>query len=304
MNNQFNKPKGFGEILDQTFRLSKNHFTHFFMILLIIMGPIFLLQAVVDLFAGASFFRTVGTGTEWYEQILSRFEEPSADYSTGIGTLIGIISIGLISLIVYPIADAAILLAIDQIRKQEEYSVGSVLKKAFSRFWPILGSNILYGLIIIGIVIVPIILVALVGVFGTAANPVVGILIAILLGLGFLVVLVYLLTRWSFYFASVVLENNAPGISRSWKLTRNRTWVIVGLYIVFSMITGGIGYAIQLTFGAILGNSVVMNIIVNMTTLLTTMIFTVGYAIMFFDLKTRHDADDLKEMIEEYNEVK
>jgi hypothetical protein len=31
------------------------------------------------------------------------------------------------------------------------------------------------------------------------------------------------------------------------------------------------------------------------------MIFSVGYAVMYLDLKVRHDADDLKEMIEDYD---
>ena len=43
--------------------------------------------------------------------------------------------------------------------------------------------------------------------------------------------------------------------------------------------------------------------IVSLASIFTTLIFSVGYAVMYLDLKVRHDADDLKEMIEDYNVV-
>ena len=186
-------------------------------------------------------------------------------------------------------------------RKNEEFTIGSVIKRAFSRFWPILGSTLLFGLIVFGIIIIPIIIVTLVGLFGSAANPVAGIISAIILFLGFAVGIGYLLTRWSFYFGSVVFGDDFPGLSRSWSLTRNRTWTLMGLYIVFLLIISCISFALEITFSLLLGNSVLLSMIVNVATIFTTLIFSVGYAVMYLDLKMRHDADDLKEMIEDYN---
>ena len=74
LDKKFVKPKRFGEILDHTFSLSKKRFNVLFSILLIFMGPIYLLQAVIHLFSGTSFFREVGVGGTWYEQILSGFK--------------------------------------------------------------------------------------------------------------------------------------------------------------------------------------------------------------------------------------
>ena len=113
----------------------------------------------------------------------------------------------------------------------------------------------------------------------------------------------YLLTRWSFYFGSAVLDEGSPGFTRSWRLTQKRGWPLIGLYIVFSLIIGVISSAIELTFGLFLGNSVLLSMIVSLASIFTTMIFSVGYAVMYLDLKVRHDADDLKEMIEDYNVV-
>lgn len=75
----------------------------------------------------------------------------------------------------------------------------------------------------------------------------------------------------------------------------------MGLYIVFYLIITSISFAVKSTFAVVLGNSVLLNIIVNLTSLLTTLFFSVGYAVMYLDLKLRHDADDLKELIENYD---
>ena len=300
MNTQFNKPKGFGEILDHTFRLSKHNFSNFFMIFLFLIGPFYLLEAIVLLISGTGFFREGGTEGAWYEQIISRLETTTYTDSSSLGIDIGYIFILLGSLILLPVAQAAILLAVNHIRNNEEYTIGSVIKKAFTRFWPLFGSTILFCLIVFGIILIPAIIGFLVGIIGFESNPIMSVLLGIILFLGFAVGFVYLMTRWSFYFGSVTLKEGTPGFLRSWRLTRKRTWVIIGLYIIFSLIISSISSAIELSFTMFLGSSVLVTTIVNLVTLLTTMIFSVGYAVLYFDLKIRHDADDLKDMIEDY----
>jgi len=297
---KFNRPKGFGEILDLTFRLSKYKFSDFLLINLIFMGPIYLLQVFIQLISGVSFFRELGAGDVWYEQILSSFEDTG---TASLGADLSIIAVSFLSIFLFPVASAAILIAINHMRRNENYTVGSVIKKAFSRYGPILGSSILFVLLVIGLVFIPIIIVVLVGVVGSLANPIVGILMAILLFIGFAIGIGLLLTRWSFYFGSVVLDDEVLGFSRSWKLSQKRTWALFGLYIVFSLIVSSISYAVEVSFGIFLGNSVLLSIISGVVSLFTTMIFSVGYAVMYLDAKTRHDADDLKEMIEDYNAV-
>lgn len=301
MDSKFLKPKGFGEILDHTFSISKNRFKDFFMIFLILMGPIYLVEAIIELISGTSFFREVGTGSTWYEQMLTSFTETGTIDSGSIGADISLIVVGLFTVILGPVAEAAILFGIDHIRKNEEFTVKLLMKQAFSRFWPMIGSSILFGLIVFGIILIPIFVIGFTGVVGSMAlNPIVGVLLAIVLFLAFGAVIAFLLTRWSFYFGSVVLDRQSPGFGRSWRLTRGRTWVLIGLYIVFYLIISIISFAVEATLGIALGNSVLLSIITNIVTLITTMIFSVGYGVMYFDLKTRHDADDLKELIDDY----
>lgn len=298
---KFNRPKGFGEILDLTFTLSKNKFKDFFMVLLIFMGPLYLLQAVIQLASGVSFFREIRvTGGGWFENIVAGFDETESmniDASTD-GLLVGIFGFFL-----FPVASAAILIAVNKIIKNEEYTIGSVIKQAFSRYGAIIGSSILFALIAFGLFVLPIFIITITTIAGIAIHPVLGIGLAIILFLGFAIGICYLLTRWSFYFGSAVLGEGSPGLSRSWRLTRKRTWVIIGLYIIFILLITLISTTVELSFGLLLGNSVLLSMITSVVTIFTTLILSVGYAVIYLDLKVRHDADDLKDMIEDYNVV-
>jgi hypothetical protein len=308
VNAKFSKPKGFGEILDHTFRLSKNRFKDFFLIFLILLGPVYLLQALIELAAGVSFFRTVGTGETWFDGIVNSFSGEFTDEGgpeVNLAAELGTGLIGLISIILAPIAQAAILFALNHMRKNEEFTVKLVIKEAFSRFWPIIGSSLLFGVIVFGIVFVPIFTIGFAGVFGAALlEPGVGIVVAgVVLLLAFAVAVAYFLTRWSFYFGAAAIENDAPGLGRSWRLTKKRGWILLLLFIVFGLIVGIVSSAFELTFGLVLGNSVLYGMIVNVVSLFTSMLFAVGFGVMFLDLKTRHDADDLNEMIDDYNAI-
>jgi hypothetical protein len=301
---KFKKPKGFGEILDHTFSLSKNRFKEFFMILIVFMGPVYLLQAIIQMVTGTSFFRETGSGGQWYEQILSNLDNSNSFDSSSLGADFGLIVVGLISFLLFPVAEAAILFAIDHFRKGEDFTVRSVIKEAFRRFWPILGSSILFGLILLGIILIPILIIAFSGgALAAAVNPILGILVGLLLFIVFAIGVGLLITRWSFYFGSVVLDKVSPGFARSWRLSQKRTWVLFGLYIVFYLIVSIISVAVQLVFGALLGDSVLLGLIANLASLFTTMIFSVGYGIMYLDSKTRNDAEDLKELIEDYQSI-
>ncbi|MFD2043703.1 hypothetical protein ACFSTA_04850 [Ornithinibacillus salinisoli] len=296
MDDQFNKVKGFGEILDQTFRLCKKNFSNFFLIFLIILGPIYLLEALLSLASGTSFFRQVGSGTNWFEQIISGYDETLNNTTTGSD-----IFLGLLILILTPVAYAAILFAVSLMRNNVEFTAKMVIKKAFSKFWPIFWSSLLFGLILFVLVFALIMIVVIPSTIGSFINPFMGIAWGVLLFLGLGLVIAIFLTRWSFYLCATVLEEDAPGISRSWQLTRQNLWRILGLYVVIILITTIIGAAIEGVFSLFLGSSVLVTIIVDLVAILTSIILAVAYAVIYFDLKVRNDGDDLKEMIDEYS---
>ncbi|WP_421381955.1 hypothetical protein ACOJQI_21485 [Bacillus salacetis] len=316
MNSELNRPKRVGEILDQTFRLSKNKFVDFFMIFLILLGPIYLLQALVELMAGASFFRATGTGGDWFEQFITSFEDGTAQAepfsAAGVGAGIASALLGIASTVLTIIAGAAIFIGVNHIRKSEDFTAGIAIKQAFKRFWPLIGSSLVYFLIVFGMIVVPIMVIGFSGFFiagfggafteGSFAGSLVIILMMILVLLAAAVGIGYLLTRWSFYIGVVTIDKVAPGIGRSWNLSKGRGWVAFGVFIVLMLITGVITGAFELTLGLALGNSVLYTIIINLVTMVTSIITSVGLAVMFFDLKSRNEAEDLQEMIEDYKQ--
>lgn len=294
MKGQFSKVKGFSEILDHTFRLCKNHFSTFFLIFLIILGPLFLLEALFLLASGTSFFRQVGSGSNWFEQVISGYDE-SLNNSMGSDMLIGLAMI-----VLTPIAYAAVLFAIAQIKNNGNFTAGTVIKRAFTRFWPVLGSSVIIGAIFIGIIIAVTIFIILPGVIAGMGDPLSGIILSIVLFLGIGLVVSLLFTRWSFYLGTVVFEEGFPGFAESWRLTKKHTWRLFGLFLIIILITTIVGAAIEGVFTLLLGNSVLYVIIVDLVAILTSMITAVAYGVIFFDLKLRKDGDDLREMIDDY----
>ncbi|WP_113930654.1 hypothetical protein [Bacillus sp. P14.5] len=315
MNLQLNRPKGFGEILDQTFRLSKNKFLDFFLVLLILLGPIYLLQALFELLSGTSFFRQVGEGDDWFTQMMSAFEGTTpemTEQNSNVLLDLGIWFLGLISTGLSLVASAAIIYVVNHIRKDEEYTVGGVIKKGFSRFWPLVGSSIVFGLIVFGLVILPVLIITFSGVFmfgfsesfaiDSLAGSIMTVIFILLIFLAVAVGIGYLLTRWYFYLGVVATERAAPGIGKSWNLTKGQGWKLLGVFIVLFLITGVVSAALEFTLGAFLGNSVLFNLLYNLITLITTIFLSVGFAVMFFDLKIRNDAEDLQDMIQDYKQ--
>ncbi|UOE96169.1 hypothetical protein [Alkalihalobacillus sp. LMS39] len=302
MNNPLNRPLGFGQILDQTFSITKQHFLNFFLIILILSGPFYLLQAVVELLYGAAFFRSVELGTNWLDDLVTSFDATSPSGSVAAELWSG--GIELISYLFLPIAQASILLAIFTLRQGEQYSVGSVLKKAFSRFWPIVGCSLLFFLIMLGLFMVPFFLIMILTLAFSFIHPAIGVVIAIFLSIPCFFGVFYFYIRWGFYFGSVVIDRISPGLGRSWNLTKKRTWTLMGIYFLLFIIVLLTMSGVELVFGAFLGNSVLFQLILNVVEMIAWVIYSVAFAVMFFDLKARYDADDLKELIESYDTLK
>ncbi|GIO26715.1 hypothetical protein [Ornithinibacillus bavariensis] len=303
MNEHFTRPMRFGEVLDQTFRLSKNNFSSFLLIMLILIGPTILLEALILLLTGTGFFRDMASGGSFLEQYYNTILDVAYEPTT-IGEDIGTIIMGLASIVLYPMAQAAIILVIDASRRQEEFAVGSAIKRAFSRFWPIFGSSLLMGLIIFGMFFVAIIVISIFTAIGVVFHPIIGIAMGVVLFLVIGGAIAYFLTRWGLYLPAVVFEHCAPGLGRSWSLTRRNFWRTFGLFVVLGLIIVVISSVFELLFFSFLGTSVVYNILLSIVNLITTMFFAVGYAIIYFDLKLRNDGDDLIDMMENYENPK
>ena len=290
MDTRFSTPKSFGKILDHTFSLSKDKFLEFFTVFLIFLGPIYLLQAAIQLFSGTPFLRAAGEGEIWLEQALMSFGESDAIFAD-----IGVTFVSFISIFLLPVAMAAIINIVDHIRKNEEYTLKGIIKKSFSR------SGFLFSMIVFGIITFPTFFIVIFSVIAGILHVGLGIFFAIILSLIAIIGIGLLLTKWAFYLGFVALGEDSLGFGKSWMITKNRTWATFGIFTVFYIIITIINTTIQLSLAFVLGNSILYTLIIGIVSLFTYMILAIGYAVVFFDLKLRHEAEDLKELIGEYH---
>lgn len=302
MKEHFSRPRSFGQILDQTFRISKNHFSTFFLITLIVVSPVILIEALIAMLTGTELIRDVAGGETVWEQLYNTINE-SAYTPTSLAQDFGVLLVGFISVIFYPIAQAAILYGIDAIRKEEHFTASTLIKKAFARFWPIFGSALLFRVIIFALIFIPVLVISVFMLASLMMNPMMGIFPVIILFLAVGCVIAFLLTRWGLYLPAVVFERVAPGLERSWNLTRGNFWRTFGLFVVIGAITIIISVILDFVLISIFGYSVLYSVLLSISTIITRMFFSVGYGLIYFDLKLRNDGDDLMEMIENYDSI-
>src|SRR5699024_10632774 len=126
---------------------------------------------------------------------------------------------------------ASILFGVNRIRKEETFTAGSLIKQAFSRLVPLAGSTLILGFIAVAIFIAVFIVFTIVaGVMFT--DPVVALIGVLILLFAIFIGFVLLFTRWGFYLAAVAFKEGFPGIPQSWRLTKNNTWRVFGLFLV------------------------------------------------------------------------
>ncbi|MCA0971304.1 hypothetical protein LCM20_11920 [Halobacillus litoralis] len=299
------QPRSVGENLDKTFRLTKAHFKSYFLILLLLMGPGFLINYIFLFLGGASFFQ--GDSSGGFMQTLNTTAESTGVQqfvleSMGSGAEFLYIALTTIAAaVLIPMAHAAILIGTTRGLKNESWSVSEVIKLAFSRFWPLFGSTLLFGLLM-GIFVFIGVFAILIGGFGTVTtgSGAVSVVMIIFILIAFLILGAYFAIKLGMYFAATTFEKVAPGFSRSWKLTKGRFWATFGFFIVLGVINLLVIFLFDGVSSLLLGTSVLSTVLMNISTIITTMVLMVGYAVKYADLRTRNEASDLQDMISSY----
>ncbi|HBI05242.1 MAG TPA: hypothetical protein DDY49_14580 [Paenibacillaceae bacterium] len=305
-----NKPLQVSEMLDLMFQIMKKHFPALFLIMIILLVPLFLVQGLALWGSGFSLIRADVEGP-WYmtfmdagisEDLMANLPLPQM--------LILFFSAFVMAIIFVPLAEAAIIIAVDRIRKGEKIQPIAHIKQAFSRFWGLLGGSFVYGIISGGLVLlVLLILGALGGLIwftdGFSGNVLLLVLVIlgmIAFGIGGLIGSIYLSVRISFNFAVIVFEKVSPALTQSWNLTRKNFWRLFVIALVIMILTGIISSAFEGLFTLILGMSVLSTLLSNIVNLFTYLMSFVVYAIVYFDLKLRNEGTDLQRMMEDYRQ--
>jgi hypothetical protein len=311
-------PMGVGKLLDRSFSVYRQHFGVFFLLALLLFGPLLLLQEMVLLDLGSLPLVMQETdGADFCESMADRFGGSEEMMTDNIGMLLLylLVVMPLMTLAAYPQLLSAILLMTKAAIEGQQLGPKAALKQSFRRFWPLVGATVVYMLVAIGIMLafalVCFLLFFLVMMITGSTmeafindnemNPVA---FAIILIIGYMVFLVgitlvpgFFLLRWGFYLPYVLLEGDGVALGKSWKLTKGSFWRLLALYVVlvvlYSVFYGGIQ---ALTMG-VMGTSVLSQMILILLSCLLTPWMMIVYALAYLDMRVRTEGTDLQAML-------
>jgi hypothetical protein len=146
---------------------------------------------------------------------------------------LGLLGIGVVSLLIIPFIAVAVHAAV----LGHKISIGQIWEQTRSRIPAVLGYSILLGLAMslpAGLLLLPLIGI----VSGDTAGAVVGVVLIILMTLGYLVYAIWLGTKTVLAGPAIVLERLGPieAVGRSFRLTRGAFWPVLGTYYLGSII--------------------------------------------------------------------
>ncbi|REE90658.1 glycerophosphoryl diester phosphodiesterase family protein [Paenibacillus taihuensis] len=310
MSNEPRLPLGISRMLKYSFQLYKQHFEKLFLLSLFYFGPIYL---VMYLLMPAAMEQSSTSLNNLYHIFAGGAIDPTWQRETlDTGAFVSIVRMVLFSLfsILYvvllgPVFAAANVFLVQAVFNREApMSIKEAIKRAFQRFGALLGSSLLFGLIIFGIGIVTMILIGILfaigagGIYasggGSVGGTVVGVVISfILIYIGVLLLWSYFVIRWMYYLPVTALREEPLGLGRSWALTRSSFWRLFGVMFVMNLIVGIFSVVVEPLFNAIIGSEGLATMLGQIVLILLRIVLfplpVVLYAVSFFDLKVREE---------------
>jgi len=312
-------PMGVGKLLDRSFSLYRQHFGAFFLLALLLFGPLLLLQnlLLMDL-TSMPFLYQETTQEEFLESLAERFTSSDAFLTESIALILVYVFLILpiTTLVCYPQLIGSGLLMTKAAVEGQPVGLMPSLRQSFRRFWPMVGSTILYILIMIGIFFAFTLFCVLFFVLCAVAIGVsfegmftgsddIGSVFAILLILaayfvflvGIMLVPGFFILRWGFYLPHVLLEDEGIGLGKSWRLTKGNFWRLFALYFVLMVIYSTLSGGMQIMLAGALGTSLVSSVLQILISCLLMPWMVIVYALAYLDLRVRKEGTDLQALL-------
>jgi hypothetical protein len=289
-------PMGIGELLDRSFRIIREYFWLFFLIVLIPQGIWFL----------------VGKGIQ---PLLGGMDGSQAPMALGVGFGISAILAFVVFIILQFWAQGALIHAVSETYLGHSTTVGRSYGAMIRLLWRLLGTLILLFILVVILFMIAGIFMAifipLLSSIGGFAWVIIGLLV-----LGYAVFAVWLFLSWLMVDKVVVLERIGwiKAIKRSRELMKGSTepgfWKLIKIKALLILIIGIlIAIAIQLIFqipgiifGVILKGSVIVQTILEILNIVGNSIATAFTAtamiLYYYDIRLRKEGFDLKMMAE------
>jgi hypothetical protein len=258
------RPMGIGDILDATFRLYKTSFLPFLVIALVAYLPYALYTLGIGLAYGPP-----GAEVDPLTQT-TQMEYPGGGEDVGTYLLLDGVGSVLFMIIVFPLAQAALVYNISGVILGERISAGTAFGRAAGRFLPLFGTQLLAGIVV---------------------------------GLGFLLLIVpgIIFGLWFMLVAPiVVLERmgGTRGLSRSRELMKGNLGKGFMLSIILTLLGAIVGYGVGLVLAILPLPAVFFQVGLLLMQAVILPIQTAPIILLYYELRVRKEAFDLQRLAE------
>jgi low affinity Fe/Cu permease len=272
------RPLPLGELLDETFKLYRQHFYVIAGVALVVILPNLLLTLISGSYLANPF--------TYLQNILQNINNPSqlqalqARQSQFTASPLYLLSFP-VALLLYPFTAGALVRAATSLAAGNVETIASVLLGTLRRY---------FGMVGIGI-------------------------ISLLVGLGsiFIItipVVIWVLVRWAVDMPAMFAENIGPfaAFGRSWQLTRENWWRTLGIVIVVVIMVSIIQGALQILFNGIaavipgLSEELRAGVVTAVTTIVSAVvgaIIPIAITLLYLDLRVRKEGVDLDQLARE-----
>ncbi|MGD8453827.1 MAG: hypothetical protein PVJ57_18590 [Phycisphaerae bacterium] len=260
------RPMGIGDILDATFRLYKGRFLSFLVIALVAYLPYMLYTLGVKLAAGSPEVQSIPLDTYSPEDL----EQMPMPEMPVVPMLLGLLGTMIFTLIVLPLAQAALMHSISGAILGERMSAGTAFQRAAGRLFPLLGTQFLVGIVL-------------------------------LLGYVLLIVPGIIFTMWFLIVAPVVVLERMSGagaMSRSKELMKGNLRKGFAIVFLLWLLAMAIVYGGTFAFQALGLPYFLLEVCLLLMQAVVLPIQMAPIILLYYDLRVRKEAFDLQRLAE------
>jgi hypothetical protein len=264
-----------GELLDETFKLYRRHFTVIAGVALIIIVP----NLILSLISGSYRANPI----TYLQNVAQNFNNPNglatiqAQQQAYTSSPLYLLSFPIAALLL-PFSVGALYRAATSLAAGNVETIGSVLSGTLRRYFAVWGVVILLGLLFVGVI-------------GIVTIPVV----------------IWVAIRWSVAIPTLFAEGIGPvkALGRSWNLVRDHWWRTLGILIIVSIMVSLIETALQVLFGGVaavvpgLTGDLRAGVVTTITTLVDALvgaITPIAITMLYLDLRVRKEGLDLDQL--------
>jgi hypothetical protein len=264
-----------GELLDETFKLYRRHFTVIAGVAVAIILP----NLILSLISGSYRANPITYLQQLFQNLndpeaLQAIQARQAEYFTSPLYLLSLLTF----VLMYPLNAGAFYRAATSLAAGNTETIASVLAGTARRYFAIVGVIILWVLVILGCV-------------GFVTIPVV----------------IWVLVRWTVGMPAMFAEGIGPvkALGRSWNLTRENWWRTLGIVVIVWIMVTLINSAIQFLFTGIaalipgLSDDIRAALVLTVATVvraLVSAITPIAITMLYLDLRVRKEGLDLDQL--------